>query len=204
MIRQRTDVVAAGLSCAYVSQAASEDVCLFGYIVFICPRSEPTGLDLPRWAVPIRHFSLATRGLGSGFYETVTSSYSLSQYLLGCFHNPKAVTKPLVELVRANARREGSMYAYAGLLVGYLDWPLLKSLPKVASRILLIWGRQARPTPVEHSVRLVAMARRCNLRVIEEAGAWVHDEQSAQVNRLIEQFTAGEIEEPPARKVEIQ
>lgn len=197
VIAERTHVMSAGLSCAYVSEAAAEDVCLFDRIVFVCPRSEPTGLDLPRWAAPVRHLMMTAPGVGTGFYETVTSNYSIRQYLANCFLNPKAVTEELVQRLAYNARREGSVHAYAGLLVGYLDWPLLKSLPKVDSRILLIWGRQARPTPVEHSVRLVAMARRCNLRVVEEAGAWVHHEQSAQVNRLVEEFLAGEMAEPP-------
>jgi pimeloyl-ACP methyl ester carboxylesterase len=73
-----------------------------------------------------------------------------------------------------------------------LDWSLLGSLPKVEVPILLVWGRQAKPTPVEHSVRLVAVARKCKLEVIEDAGAWVHHEQSAKVNRLIVEWCGGE------------
>jgi len=193
VIGQRTHALSAGLSCAYISQAAAEDVCLFDRIIFVCPRSEPTGLDLPRWAAPIRHFMLTAPAIGQGFYETVCSSYAMRQYLDNCFYNPRAVTRELVERLRYNAAREGSIHAYAGLLVGYLDCPLLQSLPKVISHILLIWGRHARPTPVEHSVRLVALARHCNLRIVEQAGAWVHDEQSAQVDRLVDQFLAGEM-----------
>jgi pimeloyl-ACP methyl ester carboxylesterase len=58
----------------------------------------------------------------------------------------------------------------------------------VRTPILLVWGRHARPTPVEHSVRLAALARYGRLEVIEGAGAWPHYEQSAAVNRLIEDY----------------
>ena len=186
-------VMAAGLSCAYVSQAAADEPELFDRLVFVCPRSEPTGLDLPRWAAPIRHFMLAAPGLGEGHYQTAAGEYALTQYLRNCFHNAKMVTKERVGRLHYNAWRQGSMNAYAGLSVGYLDWPLLDSLPRVENPLLLLWGRQARPTPVEHSVRLVAVARRCNLRIIENAGSWVHDEQSAQVNELVINYLNGEL-----------
>jgi pimeloyl-ACP methyl ester carboxylesterase len=197
VIGERTHVMAAGLSCAYVSQVAADHPDLFDRLVFVCPRSEPTGLDLPRWAAPIRHFMMTAPGLGSGYYEAVAGEFALTQYLRNCFHNLKEVTKERVARLHYNAWREGSIHAYAGLIVGYLDRPLLESLPRVENPILLVWGRQARPTPVEHSVRLVALARRCNLRIIERAGSWVHDEQSAQVNKLVEAYLAGELAEAP-------
>jgi pimeloyl-ACP methyl ester carboxylesterase len=189
-------VMSAGLSCAYVSAAASEEPELFDRLVFACPRSEPTGLEIPRWAMPIRHFMMTAPGLGTGYYEAMANEAALTQYLCNSFHHRRAVTKERVSRLHYNAWRDGSMNAIAGLVVGYLDCPLLESLPRVTHPLLLIWGRNARPTPVEHSVRLVAIAQRCNLRIIEEAGAWVHDEQSAQVNRLVQQFLDGEIADP--------
>ena len=63
--------------------------------------------------------------------------------------------------------------------------------------ILLVWGRHARPTPVEHSVRLTALARHSRLEVVENAGAWVHDEQSAAVNRLVVKYLNDELATAP-------
>lgn len=182
VIARPAHVVATGLSCAYVTEVAAWRANLFNKLVYICPRSEPTGLDSPRWFAPIRHFFLSTPALGSGSYETIASGPELRRFLLECFHNPKAVSDEMVERLVENAGRPGAIHAYASLITGYLDCSLLASLPKVEAPILLIWGKQARPTPVEHSVRLVAMARKCKLEVIENAGAWVHNEQSAKVN----------------------
>lgn len=194
-------VVSSGLTCAYVTEVAAWRSNLFDKLVFLCPRSEPTGLDIPRWVAPIRHFMLSTPAVASGYYETMTGRYELTTFLQNCFADPRHVTPELVERLYENARRKGAIHPYASLLTGYLDCHLLSSLPKVPNPLLLIWGRQARPTPVQHSVRLIAMAQNSHLEVVEHAGAWVHDEQSAAVNRLIVSYLNGEIT-TTARRVE--
>lgn len=185
VVAKPAHLVSAGLSCAYVTEVAAWRSNLFDKLVHICPRSEPTGLDSPRWFAPIRHLFLSTPAFGSGFYETIAGETEIKRFLHDCFYNPRAVNEELVQRLADNAQLPGSLYAYASLLTGYLDWSLLASLPKVENPILLIWGKQAKPTPVEHSVRLAAVARRCRLEVIDEAGAWVHDEKSARVDQLI-------------------
>lgn len=184
-VKEPAHVVAAGLSCAYVTEVAAWRANLFNKLVYLCPRSEPVHLDSPRWFAPVRHLFLATPSLGSGLSETMSSPAELQRFLLQCFYNPKAVTDELVQRLADNAKAPGSVYAYASLLTGYLDCSILAALPRVELPILLIWGRQARPTPVEHSVRLAALPRTCHLEVVENAGAWVHAEQSAKVNKLI-------------------
>ncbi|MGE5607965.1 MAG: alpha/beta fold hydrolase, partial [Bacillota bacterium] len=85
-------VISSGLSCAYVTEVAAWRANLFRKLVYICPRSEPVGLDSPRWFAPIRHLFLSTPALGSGFYDTMASEPELRRYLLQCFHNGRAVT----------------------------------------------------------------------------------------------------------------
>ena len=189
-------VVASGLSCAYVTEVAAWRSNLFGKLVFLCPRSEPTGLDIPRWLAPVQHLMLSTPAVASGYYETMTGRYEISTFLKNNFHNPKHVTEELVTRLHDRARRGGGIHPYASLLTGYLDCHLLSNLPKVANPVLLVWGRHARPTPVEHSVRLLALARNSRLEVVENAGAWVHAEQSAAVNRLVVDYLQKEAENP--------
>ena len=186
-------VVSSGLSCAYVTEVAAWRSNLFDKLVFVCPRSEPTGLDLPRWVAPIRHFMLSTPAVANGYYETMTGRAELTMFLRNSFHNPKHVTADLVDRLYHNARHKGAIHPYASLITGYLDCHLLSSLPRVENPVLLVWGRHARPAPVEHSVRLLAVARRSRLEVVENAGAWVHDEQSAIVNGLIVRYLNGEL-----------
>lgn len=196
VVGQPAAVVSAGLTCAYVSEVAAWRPNLFDKLVFVCPRSEPTGLDSPRWFAPLRHLFLTTPPLGLGFYETMAGDAELTLFLRHCFHHSKHVTPDLVARLRDNARRPGTIHPYASLLTGYLDKPLLASLPRVPTPVLLIWGRHARPTPVEHSVRLLALTPNIRLQVIENAGAWPHYEQSAAVNKLIAAYLRDELPYP--------
>ena len=192
-------VVSSGLSCAYVSEVAAWRANLFARLCFICPRSEPVGLDSPRWVAAIRRFLMSSPTLGSGFYETMAGEAELEVYLRQCFWNPRAVTRQKIERLVENSQRKGSIHPYASLITGYLDSSILKWLPKAEVPLLLIWGKQARPTPVEHSVRLVAIARQCRLEVVDDAGSWTHDEQSAKVNQLIIDYADAQL--PPMPKV---
>ena len=53
-IGEAAHVVSAGLSSAYVTAVASARTYLFRRIAFCCPRSEPVGMDAPRWLAPIQ------------------------------------------------------------------------------------------------------------------------------------------------------
>jgi pimeloyl-ACP methyl ester carboxylesterase len=197
VVAEPAAVLTAGLTCSYLTEVAAAHPELFTRLVFVCPRSEPTGLDSPAWFAPVRHFFLTTPPLGGGYYETMAGEVELNLFLRQVFYHPKHVTDDLIARLHANANQPGAVFPYASLVTGYLDRPLLAALPRVRTPILLLWGRHARPTPVEHSVRLAALARYGRLEVIEDAGAWPHYEQSAAVNRLIESYLHGTL--PDAR-----
>lgn len=185
-------VVASGLSAAYVAKAVTWEDEWFRKLVLICPRSEPTGLDVPRWFAPVKRALMTVPpSAGSGFYETMTGDYELREFLRNNFYHTKEVTAERVARLQEHARRRGATFPYASLVTGYLDENILETLPKIQVPVMLLWGRQARPSPVGHSVRLASIARRCRLEVVDDAGAWVHSEQSAKVNALIAEYLNG-------------
>lgn len=192
-IARPVSVMATGLSCAYVNQVAVWRPEMINRLVYVCPRSEPVGLEIPRWLAPLQRLMLSS-SLGSSVYEVQAGPYELTSYLKTCFHDPRHITRDMVERLHEQANKPGSAYAIASLSTGFLDTSILKTLPLVRSPILLLWGEHARPTPVEHSVRLRAVAKYCHLQVLDDAGAWPHWEQSAKVNRLVEQFLVVEPE----------
>ncbi len=200
VVKTPATVVSAGLTCAYVTEIAAADPTLFTSLAFICPRSEPTGLDSPRWLASLRRVFLSTPPFGSGFYQTMAGDAELALFLRNCFYSTKEITPELIQRLKENANRPGSVHPYASLVTGYLDKSLLAALPKVQTPILLVWGRHARPTPVEHGVRVVAVAKNVRLEIIEHAGAWPHYEQSALVNKIITEYldSQPELSRPPA------
>lgn len=191
VVKEPAHIVAAGLSCAYVAEVAVWRSELVRSLTMLCPRSEPTGLDIPRWIAPIQHFMISSPALGNAYYETMSGSAEITAYLRNCYFNPRNITRAKVQRLVDNAKLPGAVYPYASLVTGYLDNHLLKNLPHVTAPVMLVWGRQARPTPVEHSVRLNAVLRVGRLEVVENAGAWVHNEQSKAVNSLVIGFASG-------------
>jgi pimeloyl-ACP methyl ester carboxylesterase len=184
VIQGSTYVAASGLSAAYVAEAVTWGDDWFRKLVLICPRSEPTGLEVPRWFAPVRRFMMTMAPMGAG-YETMTGEKEMRDLLLDHLYHAREATPERVERLRKIAARHGSSYPYASLVTGYLDSDIMATLPKLSVPVLLVWGRQARPTPVGHSVRLKAITKDAHLEIIEDAGAWVHNEQSAKVNALI-------------------
>jgi pimeloyl-ACP methyl ester carboxylesterase len=110
-----------------------------------------------------------TPTVASGYYETMTGRHEMTEYLKNAFYNPKNVTPQRIDRLFENVRRKGAIHPFASLITGYLDSRLLAKLPVVTNPILLVWGRQARPAPVEHSVRLLAVAQHSRLEVVENA-----------------------------------
>jgi pimeloyl-ACP methyl ester carboxylesterase len=195
VVAEPAAVMASGLTCAYVADVAAARPGLFTKLVLVCPRAESTCLDSPRWFAPIRRLFLTTPPLGATFFETTAGHAELTLFLRGVFHNAKHVTGDLVARLRDNARRAGTIHPCASLITGYLDKPMSEPLARVERPILLICGRDAFATFAEHGLRLLSLARRGSLEIVEDAGAWPHHEQSARVNRLVTDYLK---EETPA------
>src|SRR5688572_20002492 len=87
VVEESAHVMSSGLSCAYVTEVAAWRANLFKKLVFLCPRSEPTGLDVPRWVAPLQHLMLSTPTVASGYYEAMTGRHEMNEYLVNNFHN---------------------------------------------------------------------------------------------------------------------
>jgi pimeloyl-ACP methyl ester carboxylesterase len=181
-------VVASGMSGAYAARGVTWEDEWYRKLVFVCPPTEPTGLDGARWMAPVRRWFLTA---GGGQYQVATDDYAIRQFLNDRFFHPKEVTAERVGRLREYARRPGSTYPWASLLTRYLDGELLEVLPRVEVPVMVLWGKQARATPVAEAGRVVGAARRGRLEVIDQAGAWVHAEQSAKVNALVGDYLEG-------------
>ena len=187
-VRASAYVVASGMSAAYAARGVTWEDEWFRKLVFLCPQTRPTGLSGTRLVASLRRAFLA---LGGGQYEIATDDYALRQFLHERYFHPKEVTSDRVARLKELARRPGSAYPYASLLTQYLDGHLLDTLPKIDVPVLLIWGKQSRPTPVTRASDVLAAARHGMLEIIDQAGAWPHAEQSAKVNTLIADYLEG-------------
>ena len=84
------------------------------------------------------------------------------------------------------AHQYGSQNAPPAFLSGLLSHGVADVFPALAqSNIRLIWGREARITPLSEAEPYLAANPNAELTIFDKCGALPHDEQAQAVNRLI-------------------
>lgn len=173
-------LIAAGQSAAYAAQLAVFRPDLVERLVFFSPTYAK-----PRQHSPLSRLIAYLVSFG-GFYDTVTSTYGISEYLKQCFADPRHISDSLVDRLALNASRRGSEYAYARWVVGDLDGNLPFYLPRTSRPTLIIAGDHDEQA---NRIEPVAARNLCT-RILPDAGTWVHDEKARSVNQLVTQFLA--------------
>lgn len=91
------------------------------------------------------------------------------------------------------------MYSFIGsdhLNTGKLKETFLKiisedisaSAKKITTPTLLIWGESDTETPLSDGKKLAGLIADCKLKVISDAGHFVHKENSQEVAKLVQEF----------------
>ncbi len=86
----------------------------------------------------------------------------------------------------------GSDYFTAGALketfVSVVGEDLSEFASKIAVPTLIVWGKNDTTTPIEQGERIHTLIHHSTLRVIDEAGHFVHRERPEEVSRLMREF----------------
>lgn len=196
-------VVASSLAGAYAIEAANQAPDLVESLVLVCP----TGIDrlADRAGTPAADFlyrALSLPLIGTSFYNALTSRLSLRTYLENqVYFDPSYVTDEVVDHYSSAAHQYGSQYAALCFVSGLLDDSVRQSLPNLRQNtIRIIWGREARMTPLADAQAFLAANSHVELSVFDKAGLLPHDEQAGSFNRLIgEVLAAREAGEKPKR-----
>lgn len=179
-------VVASSLGAAFAIQAASDRPSLYDRLVLI----EPTGLETLNAArvTPDRQI---LRGLlhspvvGEGLYNLIASRASIHYFLSRQTYADKhAVTSDLVNYYYIAAHQPGARFAPASFISGTLDTPVGAAYPELRHPILLIWGQEARITPLEQARAFRQANPRAEMRVFE-CGALPQDEEPDEFVREV-------------------
>lgn len=171
-------VVASTLGAAFTVRAIAERPNLFERLVLI----EPTGLELlnsPRLTPEgqIARALLRSPLLGESLYNLI-ASYAGIRYFLKrqTYADPAAVTPDLVDYYHTSAHQRGARYAPASFISGGLDTPIAGAYPTLKQPILLVWGKDARITPLEQARAFRQSNPRAEIRVFD-CGALPQDER---------------------------
>ncbi|HEY3331070.1 MAG TPA: alpha/beta fold hydrolase [Capsulimonadaceae bacterium] len=181
-------VVASSLGAAYAIDAAAKSPHLVSDLVLI----EPTGLThLAREADECKMGGVANQVgnlvLGTSVYNGVASVMFLRNYLQNqVYFDPSFVTDEMIEHYSTATHQYGSQYAPLCFISGQLGLDVHDSFPKLSQRtIRLVWGREAKVTPLSDAEAFLAANPRAEMTVFDKAGLLPQDEQASAFNRFV-------------------
>ena len=176
--REEADVIATSLSAAYVIAVAQRDPSLFRRLVLICP----TGIEeLAKAAGPT---AVAVRGffkapiIGSTIYNALTSKVGIRSYLARhIYSDATKVTDEVVEQYHTSAHQPGGENVLPSFISGFLNVDIREAFKKVVDLPLIVWGQEAKETPVSQAEAFLVANPNAKLEVIQDAGMLPHEEQ---------------------------
>jgi pimeloyl-ACP methyl ester carboxylesterase len=191
-IRGPAHLVASSLSGALSVPALVRSPRLFKKVVLACP----TGYgSLGR---PSGHLGDVIYGLflapvlGETLYHMVVSRRGIRYYLENmAYHDPRFVTKDLVEDYYLTSHQKEAKYLPAAFVSGKLNLGVADYWPRVPHRTLICWGREARTTPVAEVEEFVRRNPRSEPRIFKDAALLPHDERAETFNREVRGFLSG-------------
>ncbi|MEK7107211.1 MAG: alpha/beta hydrolase [Patescibacteria group bacterium] len=104
---------------------------------------------------------------------------------------------PPISLWKQKVRRKlyealGSDYFRAGALsktfLNIIKMDLAEDAKKISLPTLLIWGEKDDTTPISEGTRLNRFIQNSTMRVISDAGHFVHQEKASEVSSIIKEF----------------
>jgi pimeloyl-ACP methyl ester carboxylesterase len=187
-VGEAAHVIASSLGAALFMPAAVRSPRLFRRLIFICP----TGLQsLNRRPGRLNRalYGLLYGPLGDPFYYALVSRPSLRYYLRNmAYHRPEAVSEGVLEQYYRTSHQPGAKYLPAAFISGMLNLDVRGLYPRIPHQSLIVWGNEARTTPVGQAEAFLYGNPRSNLRIFRDAALLPHDERAGKFNEISRRF----------------
>ncbi len=187
VVKEPCTIVASSLASAYAVQAAADQPELVQTLVLICPtgfRHLAKAPDARAEAIyQLTHAPL----LGTTLHNAVTSLAALRYYLMNeTYFDPSFVDDALLDHYSTAAHQYGAQNAPPSFYSGLLNHSVADVFPALTQKTLrIVWGREARLTPLSNAEAFLAANPRAELTVLDKSGILPHDEQAQAFNRLV-------------------
>lgn len=169
-------VIASTLGAAFAIRAAAERPDLFDRLALI----QPTGIqdlasDPDEGAHIFWRTMLRSPLLGQTMYNAIASRSAIRYFLRVIYDKRDAISDDLIDYYYMQAHQPNARYAPASFIAGTLDTPVDEEYMRLTMPILLLWGKNARFTPLEHARAFRQLNPRTDLRVFD-CGSLPQDE----------------------------
>ncbi len=194
VVKEPCDVVASSLACAYAVQVAADRPELVHSLILVCPTGFRRLAKAPDAGTEAIYALTHAPLLGTTLYNAVTSLAGLRHYLMNqTYFDPSYVDDALLDHYSTATHQYGSQNAPPSFFSGLLNHSVADAFPTLTGKTLrLVWGREARLTPLADAEAFLAANARAELTTLDKSGLLPHDEQAQAFNRLVIETLAGE------------
>ncbi len=187
IVKQPCTLVASSLAAAYAVQVAADQPDLVESLMLVCPTgfrhlSKPPGVG-GELTYQLTH----SPGLGTTLHNLASSLPGLRSYLMNqTYFDPSYVDDALLDHYSTASHQYGAQNAPPAFYAGLLNHDVADAFPRLPQKTLrLVWGREARMTPLSDAEAFLAANPRAELTVLDKSGLLPHDEQAQAFNRLV-------------------
>lgn len=185
VVKRPAAVLASSLTSAYAVEAAVADPEWITSLVLVCPTGVRTLQEQSAGGKAIEAL-LRLPVLGQGMFNGIASRRSIRYFLEGQTYQDKSlVTGDMVEQKYRTAHVPGARYAPLAFVSGKLYWDASEAWSQLSQNVLLVWGREAKITPITDAAAFIATNPGAELQEISPAGILPHDEQPEQFANLV-------------------
>ena len=187
VVKEPVDILASSLASAYAVQVAADQPDLVGSLILVCPTGFRHLAKAPDAGTEAIYALTHAPLLGTTLYNAVTSQAGLRHYLMTqTYFDPSYVDDSLLAHYSTATHQYGSQNAPPSFFSGLLNHSIAEAFPALTQKTLrLVWGREARLTPLSDAEAFLAANARAELTVFDKSGLLPHDEQAQAFNRLV-------------------
>ncbi len=185
VIQRPAIVVASSLTAAYAIEAAAANPEWITSLILICPTGVRSLANQSNVGKAIG-WILGLPVLGQALYNGIASKASIAYFLRRqTYHDAALVSDEVVKRYYRTAHAPGARYAPAAFVSGRLYWDASDAWTRLEQPTLIVWGREAKLTPVTGAAAFLATNPAAELEEIDYAGILPHDEQPEQFATLV-------------------
>ncbi|MDQ6695665.1 MAG: alpha/beta hydrolase [Chloroflexota bacterium] len=185
VIQRPAIVVASSLTAAYAIEAAAANPEWITSLILICPTGVRSLANQSNVGKAIG-WILGLPVLGQALYNGIASKASIAYFLRRqTYHDAALVSDEVVKRYYRTAHEPGARYAPAAFVSGRLYWDASDAWTRLEQPTLIVWGREAKLTPVTGAAAFLATNPAAELEEIDYAGILPHDEQPEQFATLV-------------------
>ena len=194
VVKEPCALVASSLASAYAIQAAHDQPSLVQSLVLVCPTGFRHLADPPDAQSEVIYALTHAPLLGTTIHNALSSLPFLRHYLMNeTYFDPSHVDDALLDYYSTATHQYGAQNAPPSFFSGHLNHGVADVFPTLTQKTLrIVWGREARMTPLSDAEAFLAANARAELTVFDKSGLLPHDEQAQAFNRLVVGLLTGE------------